>query len=113
MKYREKIIISKRDERTVLPYFCFSKVIISVLFSILVVHFLFFVRYRIHVVIFTTTFLHPKWIEMQRITDNALDDSIVAGLTQLVLRENLDGFEDLHRLFGIKRALFRKYISAR
>ena len=39
---------------------------------------------------------------MQRITDNALDDSIVAGLTQLVLRENLDGFEDLHRLFGIK-----------
>ena len=38
-----------------------------------------------------------KWIDLKRMTDNALDDSIVAGLTQLVLRENVDAFEELHR----------------
>ena len=40
-----------------------------------------------------------KWIDLKRITDNALDDSIVAGLTQLVFKENIDGFEDLQRFF--------------
>ena len=40
-----------------------------------------------------------KWIDLKRITDNALDDSIVAGLTQLVIKENIDGFEDLQRFF--------------
>ena len=38
-----------------------------------------------------------KWIDLKRMTDTALDDSIVAGLTQLVIRENVDVFEELHR----------------